>query len=453
MKRITLIALALLAPMLAHGASFDCNKAATKIEILICSDTELTRLDEEMSTAYKAALQDEKHADSIKDSQQTWIKGRGLCLGAQDDTDRLRCLKLTYRRRLPGLKFPFLDAAPASKPVGLYLDTATLLHDGKVLFWNGSHGQLYDPAINRFSTTSDPVYPFRDVRYPAAIPLPGGMVLVAGGTRFPAETDIQDPDLPVRIRDAMLYSPETGTFKATGKLPTANPGTVTLLANGKVLIAGGYTPARGGDPRYLRDAWLYDPLTGKSAATGSLITERSNHSATLLQNGKVLIVGGSQGQQPTNAEIYDPTTGQFTATGSPLLNRSYHSATLLPDGRVLVVGGRHSDDPNWPYEKSYDTQDSAELYDPATGRFTATGKPVAGGGKFLLLLPNGKVLLWGELEGAGCLELYDPASGAFSPVGQFPGFTDALLLKNGKLLLFVGEGAKGGLYDLAAVSK
>src|SRR5215469_16719335 len=115
---------------------------------------------------------------------------------------------------------------------------------------------------------------------------------------------------------------------------------------------------------------------GAFTATGNMITAQSGHTATLLLSGKVLIAGGvtnslaiglnSVGPQQTvlaSAEIYDPSTGMFTATGSMTTVRTSHSATLFPDGRVLIAGG------------SGDL--SAEIYDPSSGTFTAAGKLVA----------------------------------------------------------------------------
>src|SRR5205823_13601604 len=127
----------------------------------------------------------------------------------------------------------------------------------------------------------------------------------------------------------------------TGSLATARYfHTATLLPNGKVLVAGG-----DGNGPSQESAELYDPASGTWTATGSLSPGTSEHTATLLPNGKVLVAGGVNGDIfefgsiLANAELYDPTSGTWTATGSLGAARGEHTATLLPNGKVLVAGG------------------------------------------------------------------------------------------------------------------
>jgi len=161
--------------------------------------------------------------------------------------------------------------------------------------------------------------------------------------------------------------------------------TATLLTSGKVLVVGGFNYASG----ILGTAELYDPKTRKWTATGSLVSPRSNHTTTLLADGRVLVAGGTDGVDPINTvEIYNPTTGTWTATGSLLEARLSHAATLLLDGRVLVTGG-------------YDggALENAEIYDPASGTWSSAGSFIDA--RWLhtaTLLPSGKVLVAG---GAG----------------------------------------------------
>ena len=108
-----------------------------------------------------------------------------------------------------------------------------------------------------------------------------------------------------------------------------NQHTATLLANGKVLVAG------GGDN--LATAELYDPATGTWTFTGSLNAGRGAHTAALLSDGKVLVAGG--GDNLATAELYDPATGTWTFTGSLNAGRYLHTSTLLTNGRVLIAGG------------------------------------------------------------------------------------------------------------------
>ena len=162
-------------------------------------------------------------------------------------------------------------------------------------------------------------------------------------------------------------------------------------------------------------------------ATGDMTAPRTFHTATLLPTGKVLISGGRTGfytgLSTGRADLYDPDSGTFGATGSMATARAAHTATLLPDGRVLIAGGVET----WPDG----IVASAELYDPATGTFTATGNIVTGHAfHTAILLNNGKVLIIGGLQygirpGADSVaaraELYDPDAGTFAAAGPYAG--------------------------------
>jgi hypothetical protein len=122
--------------------------------------------------------------------------------------------------------------------------------------------------------------------------------------------------------------------------------TATLLHDGRVLMAGGTD-----GPKDLASAELYDPKTGTFEATGSMTDPRTSPASALLLNGEVLIVGGTAvlAGQPditdfASAELYDPASGTFKPTGSMNADRGVPTATLLQDGRVLVVGGMGGSD-------------------------------------------------------------------------------------------------------------
>jgi hypothetical protein len=204
--------------------------------------------------------------------------------------------------------------------------------------------------------------------------------------------------------------------------------TATLLSDGRILLAGGDA---------LGVSELYDPRAGTFAATGALTTPRYGATATLLPDGKVLVAGGGGDQDAipagASAEIYDPGSGTFTATGSMTQPRALHTATLLPSGRVLLAGGVS---PNWGVT-------AAEVYDPKTGTFTPTGKMArARADHTAVALASGRVLI---LAGTGdpYVELYDPAKGTFAPTGTLmhPGRSSpsATLLPSGKVLVAGGE--------------
>src|SRR5262245_60296179 len=175
----------------------------------------------------------------------------------------------------------------------------------------------------------------------------------------------------------------TSQWSFTGNLNQARRGhTATLLPNGKVLIAGGFV-----DVDLLSDtstSEVYDPATGTWSNTGKLNTGHVWHTATLLQNGKVLVAGGTDAR--TSAELYDPATGIGSRTGDP--NRAHygHTASLLQNGKVLIAGG-------FPLSTSLSGE---ELYDPATGTWSNTGSlNTSRSGLTATLLQNGKVLIAG----------------------------------------------------------
>lgn len=220
--------------------------------------------------------------------------------------------------------------------------TATLLHDGRVLIAGGSgvqaspelsSAETYDPATGTFSPTGSMLGPAQ-----TATTLADGRVLLAGVGAA-----------------AQLYDPAHGTFSLTGSMATARVNyTATLLDGGQVLFAGGEMPG-GGSSAVLNSAEVYDPATGAFRTTGSLSIARAVHTATLLANGRVLIAGGDNGQTITagltSAELYDPSTGVFREAGSMAFGRWAQTATLLADGRVLIAGGGAG-------------SSSAELYQP-----------------------------------------------------------------------------------------
>jgi N-acetylneuraminic acid mutarotase len=197
-----------------------------------------------------------------------------------------------------------------------------------------------------------------------------------------------------------MLAQASGTWTATGSLNTARTGhTATLLQNGQVLAIGGEDPSKN----LLTSAELYNLATGKWTVTGSTATPRLDHTATLLPNGEVLVAGGYLGvnsqYQPiytATAELYNPSTGAWKATGSMTVPRAFHGATLLPNGEVLVAGGSNADG---------SSNVSAELYDPSTGTWKATGKMNSSFAAQLTLLQNGHVLVADETA-----ELYDPAT-------------------------------------------
>lgn len=246
----------------------------------------------------------------------------------------------------------------------------------------------------------------------------------------------------------------TPGFALTGSMTTGREShTATLLSNGNVLVAGG----DNGNLVTLSSAELYNPSTATFRATGNMTTAREDDTATLLNNGEVLIAGGftygSCCASYSSAELYNPTTGTFTATGSMIYPRDEHMATLLTNGKILITGGWDpNDNPLAP----------AEIYNPAAGKFTAAGNmTTARLDHTATLLPNGKVLIAGGFNSSltivASAELYDPAAGTFTATGNMTAARaqhTATVLTNGKVLIAGGDNngsvlSSAELYDPA----
>jgi N-acetylneuraminic acid mutarotase len=309
-----------------------------------------------------------------------------------------------------------------------------------------SLSSLSSAALAASWSATGPMITARDG--PTATLLPSGEVLVAGG----AENDNDNP----AFTSAERYDPTTEAWSATGSMHAARAWhCATLLPNGKVLVVGGWN-----DGSSISSVEIYDPATRTWTVTGSLIKRRSDAAtATLLLNGKVLVAGGAGGDPPTythaSAEIYNPATGLWTSTKGPMTSaRRGHTSTLLPDGKVLVTGG-------WIKYTDAKSLASAEIYNPATGLWTPTeSMTTARRDHTATLLPNGKVLVAGGWNGDSVVlssaEIYDPATGKWSITGSMTSTTmagPATLLPGGKVLVVGGWNgdplASAEIYDPA----
>jgi Tol biopolymer transport system component len=353
-----------------------------------------------------------------------------------------------------------------AKAEGFWSDTAALLADGRVLIVHACDTgvELYDPATGTFSLTGSLTVPRAGQ---TATLLSSGRVLIAGGD------SCGGAEHPGIWASAELYDPATGTFSPTGSMSRPRMShTATLLADGRVLIAGGIT---GENPlaslsvvlasdhtadtsaQVLTSAELYDPATGTFSRTGSMSDFRNSHTATLLPDRRVLVVGGGgEGYASrTSAELYDPATGTFRPTGSMTIGRWLHAATLLRDGRVLITGGRAPDDT---------TAATAEMFDPGSGRFSSAGSMDASRQQHTAtLLRDGRVLIAGGYQQDGTTwevlsstELFDPGTGTFTPIGSMGDRRDghtATLLDDGRVLIAGGTdiGDDGGVVLTSAV--
>jgi hypothetical protein len=263
--------------------------------------------------------------------------------------------------------------------------TATLLPDGRVLIagggTNGLNGptasaELYDPSTGTFTRTGDMIAAHS---FHQATLLGNGKVLISGG--YGGQWYV--------VPSAELYDPTTGTFSAIGPYTSNTSGfnsfqgaSSTLLPDGKVLIVWEEMASE-----------VYDPDTGMFSPTGHTSAPSYNDdlpTTTLLMSGEVLVAGGADDEGfYAKAELYDRSTGTFGAAGNMVTGRSEHTATLLPDGTVLLAGGLGSFGPQPP------GLTSAEIYDPASSTFSVTGTTTVVRGHTATLLNNGRVLLAG----------------------------------------------------------
>lgn len=318
---------------------------------------------------------------------------------------------------------PATDTSVLTYPMNTprYKHTATRLPDGNILIAGGydsngipqSSAEIFDLSTQKFVLLSSSMTSARAEQTATLLtsgPL-AGKVLIAGGC-----CDGNNKAL----NTAELYDPTTQTFAATPAMPVAAMvQTATLVQDGTVLLAGGTNAP--GSLNSLSTAEIYNPQTRSFQLVGSLQNARQGQTATPLQNGQLLIAGGWRvGDDPTRtAELYTLASRAFTLTGNMGLGRRYQAAAALLDGTVLMAGG-------------LDGADSAQVYDPSTGAFnwTSTGMAEYRDHPTATLILNTetsadtRVLIAGGVQtnsgstGGKRLELYDPTHYSFSTAGM-----------------------------------
>jgi len=213
---------------------------------------------------------------------------------------------------------------------------------------------------------------------------------------------------------SLTHAQAADEWARTGSLAAARRGhSATLLNNGMVLVAGGM--ATSGE--FLSSCELYDASTGEWTTTGSLAVPRLRHAATLLGTGEVLVSGGyGESDRLSSCELFDPAAGTWSTVSSLTYTHDTHTATLLNSGKVLVVGG------------DYDSAGGAtmpcpfcELYDPTTTTWTlvASLNTARLQHTATLLVSTGEVLVAGGQGGGtlGSCERYDPVGNAWNTTG------------------------------------
>ena len=244
-------------------------------------------------------------------------------------------------------------------------------------------------------------------------------------TPIPTPTPRPSP-LPTFGSQAPAY---TGLWSPAGSMAMSRGWhTATILRDGRVLIVGGYIAL----DKDTTSAEIFDPTTNTFSLTGSLNTARHGHSATLLPDGRVLVIAGYALGWLSSAEIYDPATGQWSITQPIFVHGSCHTATLLKDGRVLVMAGNTRSGSPGP-------DDRVEIFDPKTNRWQEAARHEnTSGCHTATLLPDGRVLIAG---GHADPAIYDPATDTWQPAGKLAISRDeaqAVLLQNGGVLLIGG---------------
>ena len=269
---------------------------------------------------------------------------------------------------------------PMSRPHSGH--TSTLLLNGKLLVVEGSdYTEYYDSDIDQWRSISI------NNKYGGghtATLLNDGSLLVTGGY-FSGSAHQEYTS---------RFDPVQEKWQASGKMDSARSGhTATLLDDGTVIVIGGRGEGTVDhferfDPNYRHFNEFGTPLSWKTADSISFF--RQNHTATLLNNGKILIVGGSKHGSGAlaSAEIYDPENNVISSAGSMKVGRTFHTATLLKNGKVLIVGGQNN--------MVVGNISSAEIYDPETNSWSSAGSlQLARAKHTATLMPDGKVLIAG----------------------------------------------------------
>jgi hypothetical protein len=246
----------------------------------------------------------------------------------------------------------------------------------------------------------------------AAALLPDGDVLIAGGDETLGQST------PVPTTDELWSPAGGGTFTLTGAMNVPRQVfTLTTLPNGEALAVGG-APDFKSEVGWA-SAELFNPATEKWTMTGAMAAGRLGHTATLLPDCRVLIVGDN----PT-ATTYNYLTGTFSLAGSEgAFQRSYQTSTLLANGKVLIAGGQ---------EGNGTPLATASVWDPATGTFTPTATPMSTPRTqgFAALLSDGRVIVGGGLSApktpTNKVDIYDPATNSWSSAAPLPPGSEAV---------------------------
>ena len=218
--------------------------------------------------------------------------------------------------------------------------------------------------------------------------------------------------IAMAVADA--FDPSSGGWVSADAMNDPRVGhKAVLLRDGRVLVIGGGDGRRGYRWNAIASSELYDPLTDRWTRTGDMVEGRRSATATLLQDGRVLVAGGLDAatRSLASAEVYDPSSGSWSAVGDMLHRRAFHAAVLLVDGTVLVTGGNVDEERGIPY---------AEVFDPRSGSWSAVeAMDAPRQSHSMVAVSGGRVVVLGGSDtpdGAGHSksEVYDPVAGRWS---------------------------------------
>ena len=316
------------------------------------------------------------------------------------------------------------QARAAGEPTGpmaadRFSHASAPLADGRVMviggYWyssissNTTRVELYDPATNTF--VAGPALPAPRA-HGTALALPDGRVLLIGGSQYIAGVATDQASV-------LAYDPLSGAWSEIGSMtqPRRSP-LALLLPDGRILLMDANNSAGTHE--------VFDPATGTSSPTGSFITARSSFAAAVLADGRVLAAGGFpvSGAALASAELWDPATGTWSPTGLMAAPRARASATRMQDGRVMVVAGM-------PDGSFFNSHGSAEIYDPATGTFSAVASSLTmpRATHVSALMGDGSVVVYAGIGSSATaiasVERYDPATGTWRFVGNLSKRRDA----------------------------
>jgi eukaryotic-like serine/threonine-protein kinase len=336
-----------------------------------------------------------------------------------------------------------------SLPEALWGNGVAQLPDGRVAIFSASAGSGHTASLDSWildlqtGNVAGGASMVASQEVPVVAVFDGGSVMIAGGWKG------QGP-----VSNAEVLDGTTGSFiPINSMLSPRSQATATDIGNGRVLVVGGWIAFASGVYTATTSAEIFDRRAGTWSSAASMSTPRALASATRLQDGRVLVAGGDASWQGadaqganqtvlTSAEIYDPSSNTWQPAGDLSAPRAAQTAALLPNGHVLVTGG-------WSDGKEFGTT-SVDEYTPGVGWSSGNSMPTPHAQGRLLTLTDGRLLAVGGVDAAGNAtaetDLYDPNSGSWQRSGslQEPLYWPAVTVLNDGRVLVAGGSKNDG---------